>query len=75
MHYKKVTDLLGESKTYFPYKDSTNFMLSYEIEVLHLWADIDPYDIIFLHIIFSVTDSLLIDSELSTYPVCISENK
>jgi dihydrofolate reductase len=64
MHYREVTDLLGEGKTYFPYNDSTDFALSYEIEVLHRRADIDPYDMVFLHIIFSAADSLLIGSEL-----------
>jgi hypothetical protein len=63
MHYKKVTALSGESETYFPSKDSTNFALSYEIEALYRWVDIAPYDIIFLYITFSATDFLLIDSQ------------
>jgi hypothetical protein len=64
MPYRKVTDLLGESSPCFPSKDSTTFALSYEIEVLHRWADIDPYETVYLHVIFSAADSLLIDSEL-----------
>jgi hypothetical protein len=66
MHYKKVTDLLGDTQPYFPRGgDSAVFVLSYEIEVLHQWTDIDPYKTVSLHISFSAKDSLLIDSEIT----------
>ena len=60
--YEEVKELLGEGRKYYV-ADSTVFVLSYEIEVLYKWPDIDPYQSIYLSIYFSATDSLLIHSE------------
>jgi len=61
--YEKVKELLGEGRIY-NVADSTVFALSYEIDVLYKWPDIDPYQSIYLSIYFSAKDSLLIHSEL-----------
>jgi len=63
IQYDKVKELLGEGRISYV-ADSTVFVLSYEIEVLYKWPDIDPYQSNYLSIYFSATDSLLIQSEL-----------
>jgi hypothetical protein len=64
MKYTDVINLLGNS--FYEYADSSYISLSYEVEVVHVFYDLDPHSGTNLKIFFD-KDSLLVKSELEKW--------